>query len=344
MAAHVVVRDLRKAYGGVVAVRGVSFEIQAGEIFGLLGPNGAGKTTTVECIVGLREPDAGELHVCGLDARRRPRDVKQKIGVALQSTALQDKITPREALQLFGAFYDDRVAPQKLLERFALTDKADARVDTLSGGQRQRLALALAFVNRPELVLLDEPTTGLDPQARRELHAAILRMKQDGCTVLFTTHYLDEAEELCDRVAIIDRGAIVATGTPRELVARSQGMQTVTLATSAPIEPERLAALPGVANVAARQGDPARGTVTLQTADALATLGGLTRLLSEKHAELLELHVRKASLEDVFLQLTRAGEDGGLATAPTGERVPAQRGGDGARGVHQEPDTRDRQP
>src|SRR5688572_25117921 len=210
MAAHVVVRDLRKSYEGVEAVRGVSFDIQAGEIFGLLGPNGAGKTTTVECIVGLREPDAGQLEVCGLDARTRQREVKQKVGVALQSTSLQDTITPREALRLFGSFYHQRVTPETLLERFALTEKADARVETLSGGQRQRLALALAFVNRPQLVFLDEPTTGLDPHGRRELHGAIARMKADGYTVLFTTHYLDEAEQLCDRVAIIDRGRIVA--------------------------------------------------------------------------------------------------------------------------------------
>ena len=199
MPAHVVVRDLRKSYAGVEAVRGVSFNIGAGEIFGLLGPNGAGKTTTVECLIGLREPDAGELEVCGFDARRNPREVKQMIGVALQSTSLQDKITPREALRLFGSFYRERVPPGELLERFALTEKADARFETLSGGQRQRLAIALAFVNRPKLVLLDEPTTGLDPQSRRELHAAIAQMKHDGYTVLFTTHYLDEAEHLCDR-------------------------------------------------------------------------------------------------------------------------------------------------
>ena len=317
MAAHVVVRDLRKSYDGNDAVRGVSFEIQPGEIFGLLGPNGAGKTTTVECIVGLREPDAGDLEVCGLDARRRPREVKQKVGVALQSTSLQDKITPREALRLFGTFYAQRAAPETLLQRFGLTEKADARVDTLSGGQRQRLALALAFVNRPELVFLDEPTTGLDPQSRRELHASIASRKQDGYTVLFTTHYLDEAEELCDRVAIINQGRIVASGTPRELIARSRGQQIVTLVTSPRIAGPRLAALPGVSGVTgdaeAREGSPVR----LTTMNATATLAGLTRLLEEMRAEVVELQVRKASLEDVFLELTRAdmasAESGGSA-------------------------------
>jgi ABC-2 type transport system ATP-binding protein len=303
MAATVNIRDLRKRYDGVEAVRGVSFAIQPGEIFGLLGPNGAGKTTTVECIVGLREPDAGELEVCGLDARRQPRDVKQKVGVALQTTSLQDKITPREALRLFGAFYRSRAGSVELLERFALSDKADAHVDTLSGGQRQRLALALAFVNRPELVFLDEPTTGLDPQSRRELHASILQMKRDGYTVLFTTHYLDEAEALCDRVAIIDHGRIVATGAPRELIAQTSGRQSVRLTTSRPIKAERLATLPAIANLQVDAAEAA--TARFETSNAVETLAALTRVIAEVRVDVLELHVRKASLEDVFLRLTR---------------------------------------
>ena len=231
----------------------MSFEIRDGEIFGLIGPNGAGKTTTVECVIGLREPDEGAIEVCGIDARRRPQAVKEKIGAALQTTALQDKITPREALALFGAFYQRSAEPHALLERFALADKADAPFDTLSGGQRQRLALALAFVNKPELVFLDEPTAGLDPQSRRELHDEIVRMKHDGHTVLLTTHYLDEAEALCDRVAIIDRGRIVATGAPRELVAglapRRRSASTVQ-----PLDATWLAALPGVARSSRAKG------------------------------------------------------------------------------------------
>lgn len=307
MAAHVVVRELRKSYARKEAVRGVSFEIQPGEIFALLGPNGAGKTTTVECIIGLREPDGGELEVCGLDARRHPREVKQRIGVALQSTSLQDKITPREALRLFGSFYRERLAPEALLERFALTEKADARFETLSGGQRQRLALALAFVNRPQLVFLDEPTTGLDPQSRRELHGAIRRMKQDGHTVVFTTHYLDEAEQLCDRVAIIDHGRIVATGAPRELIAQAQGLQAVTLVTGQRVDAARIGALPGVSELDA---DATGGgtTVRFRTRQATATLAALARLLDEAGVEVVELQVRKASLEDVFLGLTRAAD------------------------------------
>jgi len=304
MPAKVAVRDLQKSYGAVTAVRGASFEIEAGEIFGLLGPNGAGKTTTLECLIGLRDPDAGAIEVCGLDARRQGADVKQKIGVALQSTALQDKITPREALRLFGSFYRAPAPPAELLARFGLTEKADARFEVLSGGQRQRLALALAFVNRPEVVILDEPTTGLDPQSRRALHADILRMKDDGYTVLLTTHYLDEAESLCDRVAIIDHGRIAAIGTPRELTARSSAMQTVTLITARPLAENRLATLPAIEGLAC-DGNRAR----FRTTDAIATLAALTRLLDGAQVEIVDLHVHKGSLEEFFLGLTRSGEE-----------------------------------
>ena len=193
-------------------MEGISFEVGAGEIFGLLGPNGAGKTSAVECILGLREPDGGIITVCGMDARREPAAVKRRIGAALQSTALQDQITPREALRLFGAFYQDSVPPGELLERFDLVEKADARFETLSGGQRQRLALALAFVNRPEVLFLDEPASGLDPQARRDLHESIRGFRREGRAVLLTTHYIEEAHALCDRLAILDQGRIVATG------------------------------------------------------------------------------------------------------------------------------------
>jgi ABC-2 type transport system ATP-binding protein len=316
MPAKVIVRDLSKRYGGVEAVRGVSFAIEAGEIFGLLGPNGAGKTSTLECLVGLREADAGTIEVCGLDARKQPREVKQRIGVALQSTALPDKITPREALRMFGAFYRVRAEPAALLERFALTEKADERFDTLSGGQRQRLALALAFVNKPELVLLDEPTTGLDPQARRELHAEILRMKADGHTVLLTTHYLDEAEQLCDRIAIIDHGRVIATGAPRELIAQSSGVQTVTVTTVPAIAAAEWGKLPGASEVQAARAEG--GAVTFRTERPTETLAALAALVAARRVELVELLVRKASLEDVFVGLTE--RDGGVVS-PAGERV-----------------------
>src|SRR5262245_54135619 len=245
----VVVRDLHKRYGDAHAARGVSFDIAPREVFGLLGPNGAGKTTTVECVIGLREPDEGRIEVCGMDARRRPHDVKQKIGAALQTTALQDKITAREALGLFGAFYRERAEPQELLARFALTEKADAAFDTLSGGQRQRLALALAFVNKPEIVFLDEPTSGLDAQSRRDLHGAIRQMREDGHTVLVTTHDIDEAQQLCDRVAIIDRGRVIAIGAPRDLIGCSSAVPSVTLVTSRPLDRAFLERLPGVSDL-----------------------------------------------------------------------------------------------
>ena len=293
------VRDLKKRYGSVEAARGVSFEILDGEIFGLIGPNGAGKTTTVECVIGLREPDEGTITVCGIDARRRPRDVKEKIGAALQTTALQDKITPREALALFGAFYRQKADPAALLERFALLDKADAPFETLSGGQRQRLALALAFVNNPELVFLDEPTAGLDPHSRRELHDEISKMKHEGHTVLLTTHYLNEAEALCDRIAVIDRGRIVATGTPRELVARSRAATSVRLATVQKFDSEWLEKIPGVEGLSTDD-----TSASFRSTRVHATVAELMKQLDARGIEIAELHISKATLEDVFLELT----------------------------------------
>ena len=296
---RVAVDDLRKRYGAVEALRGVSFNVMEGEILGLLGPNGAGKTTTVECVIGLREPDSGSIEISGVDARRRPRDVKQKVGAALQTTALQDRITPREALELFGSFYAKRTKSGELLERFALLEKADSPFETLSGGQRQRLALALAFVNQPEVVFLDEPTAGLDPRARHDLHGQIARMRSDGHTLLLTTHNLDEAEQLCDRVAIIDHGRIVAAGTPRELMARSKSAQTISLATSQPFDRSLLQSLSGIGEI---KEDGHR--VKFTTPDANQTLGELVTLLGANGVEIAELHVEKATLEDVFLELT----------------------------------------
>jgi len=299
----VIVSDLRKQYDDVVAADGVSFEIERGEIFGLLGPNGSGKTTTLECIVGLREPDAGEISVAGIDARRHPREVKRRIGAVLQTTSLQDKITPREALTLFASFYARAAHVSDLLQRFALIDKADAPFESLSGGQRQRLALALAFVSKPELVFLDEPTTGLDPQSRRELHADIARMKTDGHTVLLTTHYIDEAEQLCDRIAIIDRGKIIATGTPRALIAGSTTYQSVSLVTAAALEESLFSALPGIEDLTLE------GTrATFRTATVSQTLGGLLQQLDARGIDVVDLRVKKASLEDVFIRLTGGGE------------------------------------
>jgi len=303
--------NLQKRYGGVEAAQGVTFEIEDGEIFGLIGPNGAGKTTTVECTIGLREPDQGSIHVCGIDARRRPHDVKQKIGAALQTTALQDKITPREALALFGSFYKNRAEPDRLLARFALADKANAPFDTLSGGQRQRLALALAFVNNPELVFLDEPTAGLDPQARRELHGEIAQMKRDGHTVFLTTHYIDEAQELCDRIAVIHQGRIVATGAPSDLIGRSDRLPTVSITTAQPIDPECWSGLTPLEGL-----EPRANGAQFRTSNVNAVVAELLRRFEARGTTILELHVQKTTLEDVFLELTDTSSPDPRAQSP----------------------------
>ena len=295
----VVVRDLEKRYDAVLAAQGVSFEIDDGEIFGLLGPNGSGKTTTLECVIGLRQPDAGHIEVCGMDARQHPKAVKEKIGAVLQTIALQDKITPREALKLFASFYKRTAAASALLQRFALTEKADAPFDSLSAGQRQRLAVALAFVNNPELIFLDEPTSGLDPQSRRDLHGEIVQMKRDGHTVLLTTHNIDEAEQLCDRIAIIDSGRIIASGPPRDLIAASTSAQSVLLRTAQPLAIESLAGIPGIDDLIHEN-----STITFRTKTPAPTLSALMQVVSELEVEVLELHARKAKLEDVFLALT----------------------------------------
>jgi len=212
------VKNLAKRYGNLHALRGVSFSVHEGEIFALLGRNGAGKTTAIECIIGLRTPDAGSVRIGGIDALAEPSRIKLLIGVQLQSTALQDKITPRESLELFASFYHNPLPADSLLERFDLTEKANAHFDTLSGGQRQRLALALAFVHEPHILFLDEPTAGLDAVSRRQLHEQIRRLKEEGRSIILTTHNMEEAATLSDRVAILHDGKIVASDAPDELL------------------------------------------------------------------------------------------------------------------------------
>jgi ABC-2 type transport system ATP-binding protein len=212
-------RDLRKRYGDVVAVDGLSLAVERGECFGLLGPNGAGKTTTIEILEGLLAPDGGEVEVLGMTWRRDERELRQRLGVQLQETQLPDKLTVVETLRLFRSFYHDGHTVDELLKMVELEGKRGSWVVKLSGGQKQRLALACALAGRPELVFLDEPTSGLDPQSRRQLWDLVRRIRAGGGTILLTTHYMEEAEILCDRVAIVDRGHVIAMGTPRELIA-----------------------------------------------------------------------------------------------------------------------------
>jgi ABC-2 type transport system ATP-binding protein len=300
MDAALVIENLRKSYGHVEAVRGISFTVKTGEIFGLLGPNGAGKTSTIECIIGLRKPDAGSITVCGLDALRHPRQMKERIGVALQATALPDKITPREALKLFASFYRNPIDIDELIRRFSLGEKADAKFETLSGGQRQRLAIGLAMINNPQVLFLDEPTAGLDPQSRRELHEVIEQTRAAGKTVVLTTHYIEEAQQLCDRLAVVDHGQIIASGTPAELIAAAKSPPHIEFTTAMAPNLASLQALPRVTSAKV-----SGASATLHTNQPGQTIIDLVNLLQGDPAnELVDLRIHKPSLEDVFIELT----------------------------------------
>jgi ABC-2 type transport system ATP-binding protein len=299
LSAIVRVRNLAKRYGAVEAVRGISFEVGAGEIFGLLGPNGAGKTTALECILGLRRPDAGSIAIGGVDALAHPEEAKRALGAQLQAATLQDKITPRQALRLFAAFYRDPAPVDDLLERFALTPKAGAPFDSLSGGQKQRLFLALALVGNPRLLVLDEPTAGLDPQARRELHRLIADLRAAGRTILLSTHDLEEAHRLCDRLGILHEGRLMAVATPATLIAGAGTVPQLAVQTERPLAAELVAALPAVLSHEARGGGWRLGTT-----DVNATIGALVQQLAQQGNQLRDLQVLRPSLEDVVIELT----------------------------------------
>ena len=303
--AKIIVRDLVKRYGATDAVQGVSFEVPAGTVFGLLGPNGAGKTTVLECLLGLRLPDSGSVVIDGIDARAHPGRARSRIGAALQSTALQDRITPREAVELFGAFYPDPLPTDALLARCALTDKADAPFESLSAGQRQRLALALAFVHQPDILCLDEPTAGLDARSRRELHGLIRRQRDDGRTVLMTTHHTEEAHALCDQVALLDAGRIVASGPPGELIARQRAYARLTLRTAEPLEPAALLDLPEVLSA-----EIADGETRIDVEQVASAVVAVVHLLEAQNNALLDLHVSQPSLEDTLLKIIGEKEPG----------------------------------
>jgi ABC-2 type transport system ATP-binding protein len=293
------VENLEKRYEDVHAVRGVSFSVEEGEVFGLLGPNGAGKTSTIEVLEGLRVPDGGRVSVCGFDPQKNPTELKHEIGAALQSTSLPDKIRVTEALRLFASFYDRKRRPEELLKRFGLEEKRNSFYNRLSGGQKQRLALAIALVNDPRVLFLDEPTAGLDPQVRREIYDIVEELKREKKTIVLTTHYIEEAERLCDRVAIIDHGKLIAEGTPRELRQRSGNTTRVEARLSKPASNGALNNLDGV--VDAREVD---GTYVLHCQRTAPAIVALVKHLEADNNELVSLEIATPSLEDVFIELT----------------------------------------
>jgi ABC-2 type transport system ATP-binding protein len=297
--ASILVGDLAKRYGPVPAVQGVSFEVAPGEIFGLLGLNGAGKTTIIECLLGLREPDAGSITLAGIDVRAHPGEARHRVGAQLQFAALQDKITPRQALRLFASFYPGAARPTELLAQFNLAAKADAPFSSLSGGQKQRLFLALALVNQPDVLVLDEPTAGLDPHTRRELHRLILELKAAGRAVLLSTHYLEEAQLLCDRIGILHAGRLVANATPAALIAGAHAVPRLSFRTSRPLDAALLATLPAVVSHR-QQGDG----WSLGTHEVNRCISALVKMLESSGNEMLDLQIQRPSLEDVFLELT----------------------------------------
>ena len=294
------VRGLVKRFGALTAVSGVSFDVKRGEIFGILGPNGAGKTTMLECIEGLLKPDDGETSILGMNTIEHPEQVKDRVGVQLQSSAYFDRLTLTEILALFGQMYSRRVEPEKLLKMVELSEKAGDVVKALSGGQKQRFTLAASLVNDPEVVFLDEPTTGLDPLARRNVWELIERMHEEGRTIVLTTHYMEEAQHLCERVAVMDAGAIIALDSPSELI---RGLSTpfqIRLSTSIPVAMDDLAELPGVQQPVSQDGE----YYLLPSFSTEATLPALLQWLNDKSVSPLHLEVNSATLEDVFLKLT----------------------------------------
>lgn len=296
------VRDLRKYYGDVRAVDGLDLTVASGECFGLLGPNGAGKTTTIEVCEGLLAPDGGQVELLGLTWARDAQELRQRLGIQLQETQLADKLTVAETVRLFRSFYDRGRTVDEVIALVQLGEKRDGRVGKLSGGQKQRLALACAIVGAPDLLFLDEPTTGLDPQSRRQLWDLIGDFKAHGRTILLTTHYMDEAEVLCDRVAIVDHGRVIALGTPRELIG-SLGAEHVVEFALAPgassLEEPSLRALDGV-----RVARPLAGGWELQVGELHRTVPALLAFLDERQLELAHLSTHSATLEDVFVSLT----------------------------------------
>lgn len=302
------VEGLQKRYGSFTAVDGIDFEVKQGEIFGLLGPNGAGKTTTIEMIEGLRKPDGGRAIVAGYDTKHQLKQVKEVIGIQLQSTSLFELLHVDEIVRMYASFYKDTVPIAPLLESVNLQEKLHDRVKNLSGGQKQRLAIALALVNDPKVVFLDEPTTGLDPQARRSLWDIIVRLKEQGKTVVLSTHYMDEAHILCDRICLMDRGKIIALDTPRELIHRLDTESAVEfrIPEELGVSAERIQKLIETLEqeVAVQRIEKHNDLIVLYTNDLQAALTRTIAVVSEQGIQTKDLQTRTATLEDVFIQMT----------------------------------------
>jgi ABC-2 type transport system ATP-binding protein len=294
------VAGLRKSYGTLEAIRGIDFAIHQGEVFGLLGPNGAGKTSTVEILEGLRPRSGGEVRVLGFDPEKQKAQLKDRIGVCLQATNLPEKMRVREAMEVFSSFYTRHVDSIQLLKRLQLDEKSDAFYSTLSGGQKQRLALALALLNDPALLFLDEPTTGLDPQVRAEIHLLLEELRQENRTILLTTHYIEEAERLCDRVAIVDAGKIIAMDTPAKLQQQSRAASTIEITCDRAIPEPR----PVWTDSLQSKVDASGKTLTVVSRRPASTLVDLIKWVDAKGLELVDVHLKKPTLEDVFIELT----------------------------------------
>ena len=295
------VTDLRKTYDDFEAVRGLTFSVQPGEVFGLLGPNGAGKTTTIEILEGIRTRTSGTVKVLGYDPDLEVVSLKQNIGVALQSTNLPEKMKVFEALELFQSFYDKTVNPDQLLDRLQLTEKKHSFYGTLSGGQKQRVAIALALINDPQLVFFDEPTTGLDPQVRLEIHTLIQQLRDSRRTILLTTHYIEEAERLCDRVAIVDQGRVIAIGTPREIQEQTLRTSRIDIRTCDPLP---LVDPPSTLTEDRLDFSTDRLSLTAHSTKPAKSVVELVKWIDSMGISLEDIHLKRPTLEDVFLELT----------------------------------------
>jgi ABC-2 type transport system ATP-binding protein len=295
------VEGLQKSYGDFVAVKGIDFEVRAGEVFGLLGPNGAGKTTTVEILEGLRTRSSGRVSVLGFDPEVETKQLKDRVGVCLQATNLQEKIHVQEAMDLFASFYTKTVDGAGLLKRLQLWEKRGQQYSKLSGGQKQRLALALAMLNDPQVLFLDEPSAGLDPQARLEIHELMQDLRREQRTILLTTHYIEEAEKLCDRVAIVDEGRIIAMGTPREIQEKTLASATIEIECAKPLNGT---ALPAMADTEKATVDETRTRIAVTARRPARVVVELVKWLDAQGIDLADIRIKRPSLEDAFIELT----------------------------------------